>query len=321
MLNNFLNKSSVTVKLTLVFTLIIVSVSGVFLGARAAMAASLKNISVVKSDVIKINDLFDGVTHNAEYVIGPAPQPGQDMVLNARTLYRIAISLDLPWRPTTSGESITVRREATVVPFEDIESTIHDKLSSEVSGNFTMSLNNGKPEIILPGEMANTVEVDSFSYNAQRNVFHVSVVAPSKENPLKKLNLVGSVERSVEIPVLRNPLRNGDIISKNDLDWINVPEKKLQHNTVMRESDLVGMTPRRISHANKALLSNELEQPQLVDRGENVLITFKNGPLVLTTKGKALQSGAKGDIIRVTNLNSHRTVNASVTSENQVVVQ
>jgi len=322
MLNIFKPNKSLTTKMLIAYLWIAIILAGVFIGARTALAASLKNVSIVTSDVLTVRDLFDGVTNNADYVIGKSPHPGEDMVLNARTLYRIAISLDLPWRPTNSTDSVTVRREATIIPYESIEEKIRHSLSSEgVSGLYDLNVNTGRPEMILPKEIGENIEVDRFTFNPQSNIFHAAIVAPSIANPVKTIKLSGSIERIIEVPVLKTALRNGDIIGKRDINWVKMPERKLQSNLLMRESDLIGQTPRRIAHAGKPLVSNELEAPQLVGRGENVTISFVDGPLVLTTKGKALQSGAKGDLIRVNNLNSNRTVDAYVTSENAVVVQ
>ncbi len=322
MLNIFKSNKSLTTKMLVVYLWVAIILAGVFIGARTALAASLKDVSIVTSDVLKVKDLFDGVTNNADYVIGAAPRPGEDMVLNARTLYRIAISLDLPWRPENSADSITVRREATIIPYEDIEEKLRNSLSNEgITGLYDLDMNTGRPEIILPKEAGENMEVSNFSFNHQKNTFRASIVAPSIENPVKTINVSGSIERIVEIPVLKAALRNGDIIGKRDIDWIKMPERKLQSNLLMRESDLIGLTPRRIAHAGKPIVSNELEAPQLVGRGESVTISYVDGPLVLTTKGKALQSGAKGDLIRVTNLNSHQTVDAYVSAENAVVVQ
>ena len=68
---------------------------------QRASAVSLKPTSVITEDTIRLGDLFSGLEHKSERVLGMAPRPGQDMVLNARTLMRIAIALDLPWRPTS----------------------------------------------------------------------------------------------------------------------------------------------------------------------------------------------------------------------------
>ena len=80
------------------------------------------------------------------------------------------------------------------------------------------------------------------------------------------------------------------------------------------------MTPRRVIFEDKPIKIEDIEAPRIVKRGENVTMVFKEGPLVLTAQGKALEFGAKGDAIRVTNLTSSRTVEAIVTGEKEVSV-
>ena len=321
-MKSFRNKNTITFKTTLVLTGLLITTMALFIGIRSAMAASLKDISVIHSDVITVGDLFDNVRNNADYVIGAAPQPGKDMTLNARTLYRIANALDLNWRPATAGDQITIRREANIVSYDMISDSLRNALKNKgVDTNFKVELNNSKPSIVLPKNIAENVEVASLKYNPQRDYFQADLVAPSIDNPLKKISVSGQVKRLVRIPVLNTTLQSGSIIGANDIRMIDVEEKTLQHDVIMKADDLIGLTPRRIAYANKFILKGTLGRPQLVSRGEAVTITYKEGPLVLTAKGKALQSGAKGDIVRVTNANSSRTVDATVLASNQVVAR
>ncbi len=316
------HRNNVTYKTALVLTGLLITTMALFIGIRSAMAASLKDISVIHSDVITVGDLFDNVRNNADYVIGAAPQPGKDMTLNARTLYRIASALDLNWRPATAGDQITIRREANIVSYDMISDSLREALKNKgVDTNFNVELNNGKPSIVLPKNMPESVEVASLKYNPQRDYFQADLVAPSIDNPLKKISVSGQVKRLVRVPVFNTTLQSGDIIGANDIKMIDVEERSLQHDVIMKPDDLIGLTPRRIAYANKFILKGTLGRPQLVQRGESVTITFTEGSLQLTAKGKALQSGAKGDIVRVTNANSSRTVDAIVSSENQVIAR
>lgn len=322
MLNKFWIKMSLTNRILLVFLTLIISSATLFVGARSAMAASLKSVSVINSDTLKLGDLFEGITRNADYVIGPAPQPGKDMVLNARTLYRIAVALDMPWRPKSSGDQIVIRREATIVSYATIENSLKEKLEEKgVRGNFNIALNSGQPTMILPNELPENVVVSSITHDHQKDYFQATLVAPSIENPVKKILVAGLVERMIEVPVLRSNLQNGDIIGKNDIDMIEVPQKTLQNNVIMDTEDMIGLTPRRIAHAGKFLMEGSLSKPLLVSRGDRVSITFYEGPLTLTAKGKALQSGAKGDLVRVTNIGSSRTIDAMIVGQNEVMAR
>lgn len=316
MLRQVLRNMTYMFKITIFFMIALHSVVGI------ANAASLKSVSIVESDVLKVSDIFDGVTNNASYVIGAAPLPGQDMTLNARTLYRIARALDLPWRPLSTQQQITIRRDATIISYADIENTLKGKIQEKgVRGNYSLALNNGKPSLVIPASFSSTLDVTQFEYDTQKDIFTATLVAPSRENPIKKMTVSGSVERLVRVPVLRNNLQNGDVITKNDIDFINVTQEKLQHDVVINENELIGLTPRRIAHAGKFILNGSLERPQIVARGAPIVIEFTQGTLTLTAKGRAMQDGAKGDLIRVKNMDSSRTVDAVVTASNQVVVQ
>lgn len=317
-----LKNTTVTRRITLILLSIMVSIVAATAGASIAMAASLKSVSVVTTDQILLKDLFDGVTRNADYVIGNAPNPGEDMILNARTLYRIAIALDLQWRPRSAADKITVRREATIVPYSSIERALKSELGQNgLSGRYDITLSSGKPSLVLSKDLAQSVEISSMDFDPARDSFKAVLVAPSRDNPIKKVSVSGKIERLIQVPVLRSPMRNGMIIGMNDIEMISMAEHELQHSTLFKADDVIGMTPRRITHAGKPMMEGELERPQIVDRGETITIFFREGPLMLSAKGKALQSGAKGDLVRVTNLGSSRSVDGVVSGQNEVIVQ
>ena len=147
------------------------------------------------------------------------------------------------------------------------------------------------------------------------------MVAPSVENPVKKVSISGVVDHMIEVPVLNTTLQNGDVIGENDIRMVRISSDDLQHGSIMKTDDMIGLTPRRIAHAGKFIQRGTLEKPQLVERGDVIVINYLQGPLTLTAKGKALQSGAIGDVIRITNAASAKTISASVTGSKEVVVR
>lgn len=321
-MNGFWIQMVLGLKVLIFSIFILISMAFLLANAKAALAANLKDMSVVTDNTLKLGDLFEGLHQNADYVLGPAPQPGQDMVLNAKTLYRIAVALELPWRPESSAQQIVVRRAASVVPFERVEERLMDAVIEEgVESNFELKLFSQKEDIVLPHGNSETAELQSFSFNPQTDTFEAVVVAPSTANPITQIPVSGKIERMIQIPVIRSALRNGDIIGETDIDWIVIPEKKIQRDLVMKSDTLVGMTPRRSLLAGKPVLEGDLERPQIVTRGEIVTVIYKDGPMRLSAKGKALQNGAKGDAIRISNVNSNRTLQGFVTNTKEVTVQ
>jgi len=117
-----------------------------------ALAVSLKNHAILDGSTITVADIFSGVEEGkGSRVLGPAPLPGKDMVLNARTLMRVAIALDLPWRPATSGEQITLSRAATIVKQDTVLDALKVELQAhDVRGNFEIIPDRVMDNIVLP---------------------------------------------------------------------------------------------------------------------------------------------------------------------------
>lgn len=311
----------ILLRLVLVILAISVGVFIMVVGTKTVLAATLKPIAVVESNVLTLGDIFDDLRYNADYVLGRAPAPGQDMTLNARTLQRIAVAMDLKWRPA-SGDQITVRRAATIIAPDYIENLVRNGLVDQgINGEFNMDITGGAHQIVLPHGMAQTAEISSIKFDPRRDVFEAIIAAPSKDKPIRRINITGRVERLVDLPILKTSLRHGDIIHENDIDWIRVPAKNIQSNALLNAKDIAGLTPRRMVLAGKPLTQTDLEKPRLVNRGEMITLFLNDGALSLTTKAKALQSGAKGDIIKITNLSSNKTLTAMVSGTREATIR
>ena len=61
-------------------------------------------------------------------------------------------------------------------------------------------------------------------------------------------------------------------------------------------------------------------KPELVTRGEYVTITYEVPGVLLSVRGKASEGGAQGDTIDVVNVQSNRTLRATVTGRGHVTV-
>lgn len=290
-------------------------------GIKQAMAADLKAETIITDDYIRLGDIFDGVK-NADYVLGPAPQPGKDMILNARTLYKIASALDVDWKPRYTTEQTVLRREAVILSQEEISKALEVKIvESGVEDKFNITFTNTIKDIVLPANADETMDVTAFTFNSQSDSFDAVIVAPSKEDPQKRINISGRIERLVPVPVLKSGLKNGDIISAHDIDFVEMPKNRIPSGIITQEQDLLNMTPRRVISGGKLVMQNDIEKPKMVDRGDSITLVFANGPLLLTAKGKSLQAGAMGDTVRVSNLDSNKNLQGVVTADREVTIR
>jgi flagella basal body P-ring formation protein FlgA len=286
-----------------------------------AHAIALKSQAIITGNMITLGDLFDDLKKDNERILGPAPQPGQNMVLNARTLLRVAHAFDLTWRPKTSYEQITLRRDATIIGSSAIEKSVKEQLQKEgLSSGFKVNFYQAYPKIILPGNVAANVDVKSISFDRSKNRFSVLLAAPSVDNPIQTLELSGEVVKTVTIPVAKDMVQNGDLIDKTMVNWVEIEERQLQSDTIINFEDLHNMTPRRVLLSGKPISSKDIIAPRLVERGNEVTMVYKHAGMDLTARGKALQGGSKGDTIRVVNLASSRPIEAQVTADRIVTV-
>lgn len=302
----------------------VVFFGGVFLvaGAHKALAAELRSQVVVTDSVLRVGDIFNGLdTTKANNVLGPAPQPGKEMVLDAATLMRIAKALDLEWKPATTADKITIQRSATVIGKDIIEKLVNEKLYEEgLTGDYRLSMNNTVSDIVLPKDMPAQAEVSNFRFDPQKDIFEATVSAPSASAPVIEMSISGTVERLVSVPVLKSSLKSGDIIGQTDIEYIKLPQKDVQRDFVLKAESLEGMTPRRMVMSGKPLRDLELQNPQIVNRGAQVTLVYKEGPMILSARGKSMQDGARGDLVRVINLNSNRSLEGIVSAENEITV-
>jgi hypothetical protein len=89
-----------------------------------------------------------------------------------------------------------------------------------------------------------------------------------------------------------------------------------------------GLTEVRVTRASGARATlpleganNESSGESVVRRGENVSLVFETPGIALATSARALEDGAIGDSVRLVNLTSNRTINATITGPGAARVQ
>jgi flagella basal body P-ring formation protein FlgA len=294
----------------------------IVLGGRQAFAANIKQISLVRGTSLTLGDVFDGLpADKASYVLGPAPAPGKDLVLNSRTLLRIAVALELPWRPESNTDQVILRREATIVGAKTIEEAISAKLKEKgVTDNFHLKFSGLDPQMILPASALPSVEVSQVDFDPAHDLFRATISAPAGVAGVSPINIAGSVEHMSSLPMVNRAVRAGDIINVSDIEWADVPASLVQADYLTDPADIIGKTPRRSVAQGRPLRDSELVQPRMVSRGDTVTILYESGPISLTSMGRALEDGARGDHVRIANISSNRTIIGTVTDEKLVQV-
>ena len=298
--------------------------AAVFVTAVVAEAASLRTEAIIEGDRVTLGDLFDGLAPDrAQVAIAQAPAPGRRVVLEARWLVRVARAYGVDYRPASASETIAVTRASNTVNFDGVEALLMAELRPRLGpGEIELEVGGIDREVHLPAGVDPTVALADFSYSRQTNQFTAVLVAPAEAEAAEQVRIAvrGSARVVVEVPVLARRLRDGDVIGAGDITWIAIDGNRVPTEVARTEDDLIGLAVRRSLPSGDMVQLSDLRPPVMIARGTTVLIRYTAGPLAITARGRSLQDGADGELIRVVNIDSSRTVEALITGPDTVSV-
>ena len=283
-------------------------------------AATPKTESVVTNEQITLGDVFDGVTADANHYLAPAPELGKTVTLGTYDLQRISDAFNLGWKSGSDGAHVVIRRDADEVDNLDIQSALEKKLQEEMKGQkFDLELSDRSVGFHIPGATDKTVTVEKMTYDAVKNTFRAVVSANAAPGFRKEIS--GHYYAVSRIPVLKTPMRPGDVIVASDIDYIDMRSTDITSSMVTETSNLVGQTPRRGVAAMKPLTLSDVKLPVIVKKGDLVTMVLTNNALNLTAQGRAMENGAAGDAIHVMNSSSKQIIDAIVTGTQTVSIK
>lgn len=287
--------------------------------AWGAMLTPLNDIRLIDRDTLNLSDIFTDVPSDLDKALGPAPQPGQDIVLNAHTLLKLAIAYNVNWRPVSASDQITLRRDGTLIEPETIKTALISALQTKgITGSYELSFSSPLAPLILGKDVRTDITITRLDYDPTRSAF-TAVFSPAAA-PARQIGVSGLVERLIDVPVARRTLARGDLINASDIDTLAIRQKLIKADTITRVSDLIGQSPRRAIAAGKVIGADDVEIPLNVKRGDKIHLIYRLGAMELSAQGRAVQDGRPGDRIRVVNIDSNKPLQGTVTGESRVVI-
>ena len=118
----------------------------------------------------------------------------------------------------------------------------------------------------------------------------------------------------LNVPVLNRRVVKNELIRLEDIKWIQTPSERVQQDIVMHAEDIVGKTPKRGLRSGSPIRNSDVQHPILVKKGSLVTIVLQTPLMILTSQGRAIENGSNGDVIRITNTQSNKIVQAVVTA-------
>lgn len=305
----------------ILFTALVLTAIAIVTATSAIASPILKSVVRVDGPQVTLGDLFNDAGAKANIVVSMAPRPGQRGLLNVSHIALVARNNDFGWRGGTGLSQVIVHRSSRIVPTSMIDEAITAALEREgLEGPLELSLRSLGLELHVAADTVPSISIRDLDFNRHNGYFAVTIVAPANDQHAKPVRIVGQAHQLTEIPVLVRKVGVGDIITANDINWISVRETRAQRNVASTEDDVVGMSPRRPVKVGVPIRLSDVATPITVAKGAIVTMTVHAGRMQLTAAGRALESGATNEVIRVANIKSRRIVLAKIISANRVTV-
>ena len=130
-----------------------------------------------------------------------------------------------------------------------------------------------------------------------------------------------TIPTTTQVVVPLRPLRRGDVIRANDVQ-LQSREGEAAGGVAMNFDEVVGRQVMRPVSQGSVILLADLQAPQLVQKHEIVTVYARTRGVQVRTSAKALEPGARGDIIALESLlerNAHFTARVVGTKEVEIL--
>ncbi|MFM7343786.1 MAG: flagellar basal body P-ring formation chaperone FlgA [Tagaea sp.] len=295
--------------------------AAVVAAASPAPAQSLRtDLVTIEGEFVRLSDLFDGVA--ADRAVLRAPAPGRRVSIEVTQLLDIARTNNVAWRPQTRFDRVLIERAGRTIDQNDILPPLRKALVLEgVRATDEIDLGSRIVTISLPLDAPTDIEVRHVQFDRAQGRFTATVVAGGAHQGAQRVTLHGRVFATARVPVLRRAVNAGEIVRANDVEFAHVREDAGRRDTITDPQRLIGQAARVRLREREPVRESDVRAPTLVTRNASVTIILQAGNLQLSAQGRATEDGARGDTIRVVNVQSNRTVEAVVVGSDTVAVQ
>ncbi|MGN6460546.1 MAG: flagellar basal body P-ring formation chaperone FlgA, partial [Pseudolabrys sp.] len=136
----------------------------------------------------------------------------------------------------------------------------------------------------------------------------------------RPMRWTGTAFPTVAAVTMVRSVGRGEIVRRDDVALERRPKTQTDRDTVAAIDVVVGRAARQALRVGNVVRGSDLMKPELVQRDASVTLVYAAPGITLTVRGKANEAGAEGDIISVTNLQSKRVIQGTVTADGSVIV-
>ena len=275
----------------------------------------------IDRDVIRLSDLFIDAGKHGKTIVANAPAPGKSETFGARQLQNIARRAGLDWYPESRYDRTVVRRPGDLISTEEILAKLFVKLrQSGLPNNQRIKLSKRDLSIYVARGAKADIQILKLKFDIKNGTFSAAIEIPRGGRGAERLQITGRTYKVVSVPVFARRLQKNDIIREADLDFVELPQSAVGRNALLDARNIIGKTPKRLIQIGKQIRSGDLKPPTVVRKGSLVTIVLRTKKMFITARGRAIDDGAKGEVVRVQNTRSRKTIEATVAGPSRVTI-
>ena len=287
-------------------------------------APRLKELAAVTSEVVRIGDLVENAGASADVPVFRAPDLGQTGAVQVSRIAEALRPYDMDTLDTGGLTEVVVTRLSRALTAHDITDRIARAFAGQYNfgdaHNLAIVLDRDVRILHVEPSVTGDLVVARMHVEPRTGRFDIGFELPgSTLSRRAALRFTGTVTETVEAAALTRSLKPGEIVKASDVVVARRPKAELRGDG-MAASQAVGLAARVALRNGQALRTEDLIKPQVVQRNEAVTISYQVPGIMLTVRGKALEAGALGDVVGVLNIQSNRTVQATVTGPGRVAI-
>ncbi|MBR0838404.1 flagellar basal body P-ring formation protein FlgA [Bradyrhizobium manausense] len=279
----------------------------------------------VSSDVVRVGDLIDNAGSAALIPVYRSPDLGTTGALPVAQVLSVLRAKQVIGVMTGDIKEVQVTRLARTIANKDLENAVASALERRFglgdAANITVTFDRGVSDMRLDASNTGALQAVATRYDARGGRFDIAFEINNDSNPVPtKLRLTGTAIETVEVAVLTRDIDRSEMLKSSDVAQERRPKAEVTGEPALRER-AVGMQLRRPMRAGTPIRVADIAKPEFVSRDQSVTVIYQVPGIYLTTRGKAIESGAEGDTVSVLNLQTKRTLTGVVTGRGQVTVQ
>ncbi len=283
---------------------------------------ALKAEATVTSDIVRIRDLVENAGVVADVAIFRAPDLGQTgtvetaRIVDAIRPYKL---VDIDTRGLTEVSVTRTSRTITTKQLEErVALAIGKRLGTGDGRDVAVRFDRDVRALEIDPAAIGALHMMRLAYDPSNGRFDIVFELPSATHRRVVLRYTGVAVETVPVVIPLRPIGRGETIRASDVSLERRPKADAGENPVGSLDAAVGMAVKRPLRMGLAVRAADLMKPEIVRQNEVVTITYERPGIVLSVRGKALESGAEGDVVNVLNIQSKRTLQTTVTGPGRV---